>query len=391
MTSESNQPQKTPKPVRLLKRLRDVIGKTQREMAKMVGISLSLWKQKERGRGMNLKLAQRISYATGHSATELHERPYGRLLQKDCRSPYTRESYEQYLDKKKNFRFSGIEAHSSKSNMDPLLNVEDLADADLLRSKLRHGSVVEFLKDKLSRDTLAKISGEWDEQGSKELLLKDLNRIIREKKIIYDDWFSGIPLSVETAELLDQFYKGEEKVSGKLLNRMLLEDAFPQELKKLSERTIPPPARGDAERVGELATCMVLAAGSRGKPQEKAINAAISQALAKIRKDFDLEFLTYDQFVRRTSKATVHGLRRNEKTGKEEWKYMVCAVEAPGMLVSSDPRVGSMRGLHPGIPNPKSDTGNPHEKKAQKAVPPSSRHNGKGKASPSKTKRRKKR
>ena len=79
---------------------------------------------------------------------------------------------------------------------------------------------------------------------------------------------------------------------------------------------------------------------------------------------------------------------------------MVIAVEAPGMLVSRDPKVWAMMGLQPGIPDP-SDTGNPHgsdpislppdlQKKARKAVPPISRHKGTGKASPKKNKRRKK-
>ena len=401
MTSEAKHPQKSPKPDYLLKRLRKEIRKTQRQMARMVGMSLSYWKKMECGdREINLENARRISYATGHSAMELHECPHGRLLQKDRYSPYTRESYERYLDKE-NFGLSGTEALTNKSNRDPLLSVEDLADADLLRSKLRSGSFIEFLKGELSRPTLTKISCEWDKEGSKEELRKDLNRIVGEGPLIYDDdRFHGIPLSVETADLLDRHYKKEEKVSRKLLNRMLLEDAFPQELKKLSETTVPPEAREDAETVGELATCMVLAAASRGKPQEKAIRTALWQAFEKVRKDFDLEFLTYEQFQKRTSKAMCRGVRRNEQTDKEELEYMVIAVEAPGMLVSRDPKVWAMIGLQPGIPDP-SDTGNPHgsdpislppdlQKKARKAVPPISRHKGTGKASPKKNKRRKK-
>ena len=401
MTSESKHPQKSPKPDYLLKRLRKATGKNQRDMARMVGISLSYWKKMERGvRKINLENAQRISYATGHSAMELHECPRGRLLQKDRYSPYTRESYERYRDKE-SYRFSGPEAFTNKSNRDPLLSVEDLADADLLRSKLTRASLIEFLKGKLLPPTLTKISCEWDKEGTKEELRKDLNRIIGEGQLIYDDdRFHGIPLSVETADLLDRHDKGEEKVSRKLLNRMLLEDAFPQELKKLSETTVPPEARGDAETVGELATCMVLAAALKGKPQKQAIHAAICQAFAKIRKDFDLEFLTYEQFQKRTSKAMCRGVRRNEQTGKEAWEYMVFAVEAPGMLVSRDPKVWAMMGLQPWFPDP-SDTGNPHgsdpislppdiQKKATKAVPPKAKHKAGGKASPQKNKRRKK-
>ena len=388
MTSESNQPQKTPRPVHLLKRLRDEIGKTQLEMAKMVGASLSLWKKMETGRSISWDMALRIGRATGVSATELYERPYGCLLQTAWKYPYTRKIYEAYLDKE-HFRFSGPEAFTNKSNRDPLLSVEDLADADLLRSKLRRGSLFEFLKEKLSPATLAKISCEWEKEASKEALREDLNRIIGEKEVIYDDdRFDGIPLSVETAELLDQWYKKEKQVSGMLLNRMLLEDAFPQELNKLRENTIPPEARAEAGEVGELATCMVLAAASRGKPLEKAIHAAICQALEEIRKEFDLEFLTFEQFVKRTSKAVSRGVRPNEQTGKEEWRYWVARSDAPGLLLSEDPKVRALAGWEE-TSLEGSDASDPHasdhislppylQKKGPKLVPRKSPQKGKG-------------
>src|SRR5262249_23134188 len=63
-------------------------------------------------------------------------------------------------------------------------------------------------------------------------LVEDLNRLIRSGPIYDAQRFAGITLSAETGTLLAENPQGVEQVR---LNRMLLPDAYPQELSRARE------------------------------------------------------------------------------------------------------------------------------------------------------------
>jgi hypothetical protein len=114
----------------------------------------------------------------------------------------------------------------------------DLAQASLLALKLRAGGdpLTAFLKAGLSSAT-RKALNNFD--GSSPLsdkvldgLITDLNKIINSGAIYNKDRFVGITMMPETKSLLAQTNLNAEGV--KRLNRLLLEDAFPLEIKRSS-------------------------------------------------------------------------------------------------------------------------------------------------------------
>ena len=308
----------------------------------MVGVSESAWKKyEEGGRRLPWPMALRISEATGVSAHELYKCSGGKLMEQCYVYSYTAESYARYVDKEE-FGLSkceeAVEEAASKENMDPLLSLSDLIDPGLLRSKLKRKTFFDFLRDKFS--------AEARDMNSDEALVRDLNWVIKGGSIHDDALFEGIPLSQETAEMLDRWYRKEGKISVKLLNRMLLEDVFPEELKKHRDKTGSGEARVDAAYVGEMATSMVLAAATAGKTKEKAVFTAIEQALETLRESFGLEELTDTISWRRCCK--VRRTRRcGEDSKEQEWINIRSSPELPRFQLPPSPSGGQTTKVAP--------------------------------------------
>ena len=101
--------------------------------------------------------------------------------------------------------------------------VEDSEDLESFAERLKHPS------DSLSYFLLSRLRGEAPQLFSslEEDLAMELNSIIRGDSIYEVERFAGVALSDETKELLKKKPRGEELVR---LNRLLLEDAYPDEI-----------------------------------------------------------------------------------------------------------------------------------------------------------------
>ncbi len=124
------------------------------------------------------------------------------------------------------------------------LDKPSIVDLSSLIAKLKQPSnpVAEFVKGRLSADTLAAMNA-YDGTGSDHAvrfgLAKDLENIVtqdmrpakknkpRVETLYKEERFSGVTLKDETRQLLETNPKGNDRLR---LNRMLLADAFPQEL-----------------------------------------------------------------------------------------------------------------------------------------------------------------
>ncbi|NUM35359.1 MAG: hypothetical protein HUU50_12485 [Candidatus Brocadiae bacterium] len=93
--------------------------------------------------------------------------------------------------------------------------------------KKSNDSLSLFVKNKLSSKTQQKLN--QNEQIGEESLVKEMNEIIKVESIYDKDRFENIKLSNETKQLLDQNHTGDKLIQ---LNRLLLEDAYPQEIAK---------------------------------------------------------------------------------------------------------------------------------------------------------------
>jgi sec-independent protein translocase protein TatC len=117
-----------------------------------------------------------------------------------------------------------------------------LKDASSFALKIKQSTdpVSVFLKGKLgseTQDLLAKYEGGTNFQDLQKLLFKDINTVIEESCIYTPERFQGILLRTNTLELAKEEckqrnYFGRLMHSGKVLiaNRMLLEDAYPDEI-----------------------------------------------------------------------------------------------------------------------------------------------------------------
>ncbi len=100
-----------------------------------------------------------------------------------------------------------------------------------MKSPPKDDSVSTYLKTRLpveTQDLLAKYNGGSDVQ-LKHALAEDLNRIIQSGPVYDAERFAAVKLSTQTTKLLGQKPTGPELVR---LNRMLLLDAYPQDISK---------------------------------------------------------------------------------------------------------------------------------------------------------------
>jgi hypothetical protein len=126
------------------------------------------------------------------------------------------------------FQGAGLESEGAS----PLFVSSDFLDVPGLSSKLAAplDSVSTYLWGQLSSaDQVTLLLGSTSEQLS--VLLANFNQMISQGLWLYDySRFAGIPLSLATADLLAQFPNGAQRSR---LTRLLLQDAYPQELGKL--------------------------------------------------------------------------------------------------------------------------------------------------------------
>ncbi len=110
----------------------------------------------------------------------------------------------------------------------PTLSMDEIADLPGLAAKLRgQNRVAEYVKSQLSeetRDLLSEYVGGRDME-LKDALARDLNEIILGSSIYDEKRFSEVGLREQTRDMIVRDPKGEELA---WLNRLLLEDAFPE-------------------------------------------------------------------------------------------------------------------------------------------------------------------
>ncbi|HOC01075.1 MAG TPA: hypothetical protein PKM43_20280, partial [Verrucomicrobiota bacterium] len=118
----------------------------------------------------------------------------------------------------------------------PAFSARDIADWESLREKLieRSDPVSKWLWDQLAVGTQDKLTRlEPDDRTLQAALLDDLNRILREPCIHGNECFQAIQLRDETERRLSVNPQGDALVR---LNRLLLEDAYPKAVSRLSNR-----------------------------------------------------------------------------------------------------------------------------------------------------------
>jgi len=111
----------------------------------------------------------------------------------------------------------------------------DIVNLPLFASQLRKPApadeVSQYLQIELSRESQQLLSDYRGGPGAplRQRLADDLNRVIRNEAIYDAQRFTNVTLSAETSDLLNQKPQGTDLVR---LNRMLLLDAYPEELSK---------------------------------------------------------------------------------------------------------------------------------------------------------------
>lgn len=113
---------------------------------------------------------------------------------------------------------------------------EDFVGIASLKKKLSETTpLAKYIRDNLSEDTQKLLSSD-DESSLKRALAKDLNNLL-EKELIYEtNRFTGITLSQRTQRFIAQNPKSHTRIR---LNRLLLEETFPQEIAKSNGGVYP--------------------------------------------------------------------------------------------------------------------------------------------------------
>jgi hypothetical protein len=113
----------------------------------------------------------------------------------------------------------------------PDFSASDIVDARSFSSKLETSKdpVAEYLWSQLSSDTKTVMSDSKKSAPNlaSEALVADLNKVIKSKSLYDKQRFDGVKLSEETEEALKLNPAGDDLV---VLNRWLLEDAYPSDL-----------------------------------------------------------------------------------------------------------------------------------------------------------------
>ncbi|MSU26306.1 MAG: hypothetical protein EXS27_00105 [Pedosphaera sp.] len=134
---------------------------------------------------------------------------------------------------------AGDEVKLRVSRVSPKFVAADLVKFPQLASSLKdnNNKLAAHLNSKLSdltKQSLAKYEDSGPDSAElKKLLVADLNKIIRGPLVHETNRFAGIRLRTETRRLLRENREGDALIK---LNRLLLEDAYPQEIAAASSR-----------------------------------------------------------------------------------------------------------------------------------------------------------
>lgn len=123
----------------------------------------------------------------------------------------------------------------------PLLVSTELTDTVSLAIKMRDGqdALSLHIRTQLASETQLLLNNARNGNlppGLQEALLADLNRLLRGPSLFSQERFAGVTLSDELQSLMSSNPRGEELV---LLNRLLLEAAYPREIAKDLNRPVP--------------------------------------------------------------------------------------------------------------------------------------------------------
>ena len=96
----------------------------------------------------------------------------------------------------------------------------------------------QYLRDQFSEDTL-RLLDEYNRQDTpsealRRALVDELNRILKSGSLYDEQMFENIELSDELLELIEDNPQGQDLIE---LNRLLLEEAYPQEIEKYKIKT----------------------------------------------------------------------------------------------------------------------------------------------------------
>lgn len=126
----------------------------------------------------------------------------------------------------------------SKNFEQLLFKSADISDPGSLAAKLQEPKdpLSAYIRKQLSHNTL-RLVDEYDKfehpsDSLKNALAGDLNMLIQKASFYDEERFSHITLQDRTKDLLEQHPKGEDRTR---LNRMLLEDAYPDEIIRMRE------------------------------------------------------------------------------------------------------------------------------------------------------------
>lgn len=157
---------------------------------------------------------------------------------RDRQTPVTQCLYNRFSPKTQALLQSNNFTFGSTTD----LSRADFSNAALLAIRLRTAAdpLSVFIKDRLSSST-KKMINKFDASGLSgaiepellEALITDLNRIISAGSLYNADRFAGVPLSAEAKNLISQ--PNLDSNGTKRLNRLLLESAFSNEIKRSSK------------------------------------------------------------------------------------------------------------------------------------------------------------
>ncbi len=157
----------------------------------------------------------------------------------------------------------------------PLFLPEDVVDPNGLIDKIRDSEdpLSDYLRSQLSDRTLGSLA-HYDENSSYRplvlaALLGDFNRILYYPDLYNEARFAESPITPETRVLAAEKHAGRELVK---VNRLLLDEAYPDELMRTLERTVP---KGQVFCFGDNSGESFDSRSWGGVPEENLIGKAV--------------------------------------------------------------------------------------------------------------------
>ena len=121
----------------------------------------------------------------------------------------------------------------------PLFRKGSITKPSALAAKLKRGHVPvsQYLKAQLSENLQVRLAQyDPEKEFPEELLADEFNRLIQEESLYTENIFEQVKLRAATRQLISAQPQGKDLA---LLNRMLLEDAYPEEILKYQPKSAP--------------------------------------------------------------------------------------------------------------------------------------------------------